>query len=197
VLIGGKNYDTYQLGGSFNDQIYDQDGVGNLLDGADAIVGTMKKVPNSSNVWQDDAGKYRFTLAPQGNGKYDLLIKKLSVTTPGLGTIVIRDFKSGDLGITLGDAHLPTTAHVNVIQGDFIKKLNEDGKTYETNSFGYVPDGSAPNAADVLSGSSAADLISSGGGNDGLHRPRTRHEGARASWCRALQRPARWLHVPQ
>ena len=175
ALLGGEGFDSYVFGAEFgNDVVIDSDGAGRLLDtalGADGtpIVGG-KRVPGLSNVWEDDTRQYVFTRIAKPDGSADLVIGKR--IAPGassvLGSVTVRQWQDGALGIVLSDEALPTVPVASTFDGGFLKKLKADGVTYELTSSGYVFDGADPTAQDLLYGTSDADRLSGGDGNDGL-----------------------------
>ena len=170
TLLGGQGIDTYRFDTAFgHDKVIDADGLGMLMDGSSQITGG-KKVPTVPNVWEDAARQYVFTLVNESGGSSDLVIGKRA--SPGsssiTGTITVRRWQPGQLGITLGTDTLETAPIANTVNGGFVKDLETDGVTYVLTSSGYASDGVDPSAADVLLGTGDADALIGGAGNDGL-----------------------------
>lgn len=167
-LEGGRGYDVYKFSsGDGHDILVDVDGNGSIvIDGT--VYGDLKKLYPQSDVWASD-DKVKFTFEKAADGVGTLIISY------GSGdTIVIRNFKSGDLGLVLGEytdsTSTPTNAP-NFITGDQ-KPTEIDPLSYEYDSWGNVlvqPDSSEPNRADTLYDTSGNDSISGLGGNDTIY----------------------------
>ena len=104
-LEGGTGYDTYHFNGSFgHDTVLDADQTGNLWFDGEALTGTMKKLPGSSNVWVDDAGKFVFVWQRNAQtGLGDLIVGRREAAHSGkvVGTVTVRNFGDAELGLTL------------------------------------------------------------------------------------------------
>lgn len=170
MLIGGTGIDSYRFSAGFgNDTIIDAGGQGDLKYAGVALTGG-KRVPGLSGVWEDAQREYVYTLQPNAQGGSDLLIGRRTAAGSATieGTITVRGWVNGELGITLEAAETPVTPTTATYDGSFVKKLKPDGVTYEIVSGNYVPDGADPEAPDLIIGAAAADWLRSGAGNDGL-----------------------------
>lgn len=161
MLQGGEGNDTYRFAkGSGIDTITDAGGVGTIsVEGFGVLSGAGAKQV-ATNIWQSSDKKTSYTLADAANGQKDLYI----AFSDRADTIIVRNWTSGNLGITLPDAApLPPSP---TLSGDFVKKV--DGTQYAPAATGYASDGSQPGAADILIGTVGVDSISGLGGNDGI-----------------------------
>ncbi|WP_372166018.1 putative Ig domain-containing protein [Xanthomonas axonopodis] len=110
-LEGGAGRDVYRFKGRFgNDVVRDDGGAGVLeFDGA-AMPLAVQRRQGSDDVWEDDSGLFVFTRIPKegdADGKrMDVRITKYTSATNKTvqGSVTIRDFRSGDFGLTLGEA---------------------------------------------------------------------------------------------
>ena len=116
-LEGGAGNDTYIFtSGDGTDTIADSDGGGQIKYDGVALVGG-KQV--AANVWRSDGEKFSYTLPAEANGS-----RVLAIDGPD-GTLFVKDFQGGDLGITLEDAPpvRPTPpSGGREIRGDFAPK---------------------------------------------------------------------------
>ncbi len=95
-LEGGKDTDTYVYNsGDGFDTILDSDGLGQILFNGITLTGG-KQTAVGANTWYDEINDVRYTLdTTQANG--------LLTITQGADSFQVRDFQSGELGITLED----------------------------------------------------------------------------------------------
>ena len=181
TLVGGTGSDTYQFTGSFgHDTITDSDGLGQIIIDSGAALSGGKKVLD--NVWENDDQTISYTLAGT-----DLIIKRgSSVSSTMAGTILVKNWQAGQLGITLDNTPAATSASTHTYTGDQRAKLigietqlsvtadKPNFNSYAWNEISFAADGHMNNGvaevnfADVLYGSAQADKISGLGGNDAL-----------------------------
>jgi trimeric autotransporter adhesin len=169
TLIGGTGFDSYQFEAGFgNDIIVDDGGAGILTFGGVPISGG-NKVPGQDKVWESADRQYVFAQVATSATSSDLIISRRIF--PGAlkieGSITVRGWTMGQLGIALSDQAPQTKPIVNTFMGDYIKKA-PDGVTYSIVNGNYVSDGPDPTAHDLIYGSNSADKLTGGGGNDGL-----------------------------
>ncbi|MFE8643837.1 calcium-binding protein [Sphingomonas sp. NCPPB 2930] len=114
TLVGGAGTDTYRFDGDFgSDTVIDSDGAGRIVvgSGASPLTGGKKL---ADNTWQSDDKRVLYTLSGT-----DLIIAPRSATanSSGSGSITVRNWKPGDLGLTLegaapaADVPAPSTAY--------------------------------------------------------------------------------------
>ena len=117
-LEGGKGNDTYlYASGDGTDTILDTDRLGQIQYDTILLNGGKK---TGTNTYRSDDGKFIYTLIPQIGTPY-----LLGITGPG-GNILVQDFRSGDLNITLSPAD-PLAPVSNALTGDQIPtNLNDD-----------------------------------------------------------------------
>jgi Ca2+-binding RTX toxin-like protein len=164
-LIGGAGTDLYQFAGDFgHDVVVDSDNNGSIeVDGLTLKGGT--KVGDGSWAAQVGTTHYTYVLVANGAGGTDLVIRQDGRDN----TINVRGWTNGGLGILLVDASpAEPPADVKVLQGDFTKEVDQNGRYVTDANYNYVATGAAPGAADLLRGSSGADEIYGLGGNDML-----------------------------
>ena len=172
ILVGGRGFDTYLFSTGFgHDTVVDSDGQGALKFDGTALTGGLK-VFGITGVWEDALRQYVYTLVPTGStGANNLVIGRRTAPSAATvqGTITVKNWQNGQLGITLDQtATLPTTPVVRTFTGGFIKKVGSDGVTYARSGLNYVSNGADPNAQDMLFGSANADRVAGGAGNDYL-----------------------------
>ena len=103
---GGIGFDTYQFDAGFgNDTVLDSDGQGNIRIGTTVLTGGKKL---SDNLWESDD---KTTIYLQQGA--DLLIGQRAVAGAGTvaGTITVKNWSSGQLGITLDNTVVPAAAN--------------------------------------------------------------------------------------
>ncbi|KSR41908.1 hypothetical protein APB45_22840 [Pseudomonas aeruginosa] len=153
LLEGGLGDDSYEFSGQFGtDTVIDLDGKGRLrVDGLILAGGTWI----SADTYADE--ETGWTYSRDGE---DLVIGK------GLSgnTILVKEWKLGDLGIMLKDAPAPTP-EAPVINGDFKKKVDGSGTSYVIAETGYVSDGVEAGAQDYLLGTKASEVLNGLDGN--------------------------------
>jgi Ca2+-binding RTX toxin-like protein len=174
-LLGGAGNDTYIFAsGSGSDLIIDADGQGLISIDGIFLAGGHK---TSSDYWRevDSNGiEHDYVLVANSHGGTDLIIGQGGSTDK----ITVRDWKSGDLGITLGE---------QIIVPSAIKKISgftegDDNYTTGSETVDILIDGAGGNDAlagargndsilggtgnDLITGSSGADTILGGGGAD-------------------------------
>jgi Ca2+-binding RTX toxin-like protein len=107
ILVGGAGSDTYILRASDSgvDTIIDSDGQGAIkviaADGSESILGTgtIKRIDNGTGLtgsWKSEDKRFTYTTQAEAGGR-----STLSISGAGFNAVV-KNFKSGDLGITLG-----------------------------------------------------------------------------------------------
>ena len=172
--MGGQGADTYRFSGTWgSDLIVDSNGDGVIeIAGRPALSGGDTKKPDAdAESWKSDDGKLTYTTvdiaaAPGTPARQDLLITVDD--NANRGTITIRNWTNGQLGINLGNT-VAAPVTTNPLSGDFIKTTTgSDPLSYLINGGQYVSAGVQGGAQDLINGSSAADSLSGGGGNDGL-----------------------------
>ncbi len=171
-LLGGAGVDIYRFSGLWgNDTIEDSGtdgvleitGVGNI-DGAGA-----KRTSPTSTTWRTDDGQVTYTLVNLGTPAAPRQNLVITVAAGAhAGTITVRNWSEGQLGINLGTEVLaPVTTDTYV--GEYAKATNPEGTAYELAPDGnYLAGAAQADAPDVLNGSAAADWLQGAGGNDGL-----------------------------
>ncbi|HXF65554.1 MAG TPA: hypothetical protein VNK67_02490 [Burkholderiales bacterium] len=98
VLEGGPGFDTYRyFSGDGPDVVADRDGQGRIFYDGVLLGGGAKLGPN---LWQSADGRFQFTLTAQGDGTHTLSVS-------GSGTLFVRVFTRGALGIALNEAIPP------------------------------------------------------------------------------------------
>ena len=105
---GGTGFDTFQFDAGFgNDTILDSDGQGAIRIGATTLSGGKKL---SDNLWESDDKTIIFL--QQGA---DLLIGQRAVAGASTvaGTITVKNWSSGQLGITLNNTVVPAAANTS------------------------------------------------------------------------------------
>ncbi|MGL6351562.1 MAG: calcium-binding protein, partial [Aeromonas sp.] len=164
-LYGGTGSDTYTFtaGDALEgDSILDADGQGTIKIGGQALTGGKQL---SDNVWISDDKSTLYTWQAGADGSGNLVIER----SASKDQIVVRNWQSGQLGITLSNtpANAPATG---VISGDYKKKINPSDPTrYLFDARGnYQNDGAQAGAADMLRGTGGADTIKGLAGNDAL-----------------------------
>ena len=111
-LDGGAGFDTYVSdAGDGTDTIVDADGKGDIvLDGA-SIAGTMKK---GDGGWLSTDGRLEFAYNGEAQDGTTLTIKAFDVgadhSAPAANVLQVRNWKNGDLGITLDGQSVANTA---------------------------------------------------------------------------------------
>ena len=99
TLVGGAGNDTYRItAGEGFDTVTDKDGKIELKLGGDVItLAGGHAIPNSPNTWMGYDGRVYYSLIPSSiaAGAMDLIV------TTSAGAFTVRNFESGDLGITL------------------------------------------------------------------------------------------------
>ncbi|MGQ0571795.1 MAG: calcium-binding protein, partial [Armatimonadota bacterium] len=144
--------------------------------GTMVVAGVFFKDPNAGNVWKSADGKVSLLKVPglddQGNpnGRFDLVVTFNNPDgTQRAGTMKVKDWNEGDLGIRLVDA--PTELQTQrTLSGDFAPDLAQPGNTLQYDTWGNVLTTADPAAgrADSLFGRDDAqgDYIAGGGGVD-------------------------------
>lgn len=161
-LEGGDGADTYSFSGDFgNDSILDSDGNGSIVvDGQTLSGAATHKVRDG--FYSD--GSWNFNVVNNGSGGSDLLISRDGQP----GSIRVRNWLSGQLGISLNDTpEQPDFS--SAITGGYAKQTTPDGTQYEIGADGnYAAAGAQPDSPDVLNGGAGNDQLLGLAGNDGL-----------------------------
>ncbi|WP_292925987.1 calcium-binding protein [Nitrosomonas sp.] len=167
-LEGGAGSDTYVVNpGDGFDTVFDIDGQGSIKFGSVVAEGRNGVTDGKSwvkigNGWMDMENGLVYLLSTPPNGAQDLLIS--FVTGADSARAVVKNWRDGDLGITLGDNTSPGTAVLDrIITGDL--KPEDPLRVDELDNV-VVGTDESPNREDVLYGSAGNDLIQSLGGND-------------------------------
>jgi Ca2+-binding RTX toxin-like protein len=172
-LFGGAGNDQYIFSGTFgSDVIEDSDGVIKLasMSESESINGSgAKQTRTDSKVWQTDDKHFRYALVDAGTADAPQQNLVITVATGSeTGSITIRNWTNGQLGITLG-SEVAQPATSTSYTGDYAKATSPDGSTYQFGADGnYLAAGAQAGAMDVLNGSSGADAMYGLGGNDGI-----------------------------
>lgn len=156
LLLGGLDHDSYLFTGNFGlDIVRDADGqikVGELpLAGGNRL---------AENVYVSDGG-ITYVRADS-----ELIIRANAGTDAGV--VTAQEWQPGELGITLSEQPAASVTPATTLNGDFKKKLNEQGTGYLMVDGNYVADGAESASPDLLTGTSANELIQGFGGNDAL-----------------------------
>lgn len=182
-LYGGAGSDTYVFTGDFgNDWINDSDGSGQItVDGQTLSAQNAKKV--STNTYKDKSTGWTFFKGDvQTDGTSTLVIAKEGARN---SSITVRNWKSGQMGITLSDTQEEAPTGLSVFKGDqrpliYGVELIESGATDNTYAWGKVTRDPATGTlqgqakaeadfADVFYGTDSGDDIQGLGGNDALN----------------------------
>ena len=92
VLDGGPGFDTYRYSSADGlDTIVDSDGIGQIFYDGVLLIGGTKLAPD---VWESGDGRFQFMLTAASDATQTLSVS-------GSGTLLIRDFVPGKLGIGL------------------------------------------------------------------------------------------------
>ncbi|MEQ1815568.1 MAG: hypothetical protein ABL861_03700 [Nitrosomonas sp.] len=167
-LEGGSGSDTYVVNpGDGFDTVFDIDGQGSIKFGSVVAEGRNgvtdgKNWVKIGNGWMDMENGLVYLLSTLPNGAQNLLIS--FVTGADSARAVVKNWRDGDLGITLGDNTSPGTPVLDrIIAGDL--KPEDPLRVDELDNV-VVGTDESPNREDVLYGSAGNDLIQSLGGND-------------------------------
>ncbi|WP_394808938.1 hypothetical protein [Nitrosomonas sp.] len=167
-LEGGAGSDTYVVNpGDGFDTVFDVDGLGVIKFGTVVAEGRNgvtegKNWVKIGNGWMDKENSLVYLLSTQPNGTQDLLIS--FVTGADSARTVVKSWRDGNLGITLGDNTLPDTSVLDrTIVGDL--KPEDPLRVDELDNVVVGAD-ELPNREDALYGSAGNDLIQSLGGSD-------------------------------
>ncbi|MFM9111193.1 MAG: calcium-binding protein, partial [Prochlorococcaceae cyanobacterium] len=119
--------------------------------------------------WVSSDGRTTFTLVQQSASAQDLVVSRRTAAGAAslAGTITVKNWVNGQLGISLDMGSAPSTPPSNVLTGGFVKATNGSGGYLLANG-NYVSAGADPNAPDLLFASAAAHELRGGAGNDGL-----------------------------
>ena len=182
-LYGGAGSDTYVFTGDFgNDWINDSDGSGQItVDGQTLSAQNAKKV--SANTYKDKSTGWTFFKGDvQTDGTATLVISKEGARN---SSITVRNWKSGQMGITLSDTQEEAPTGLSVFKGDqrpliYGVELIESGSADNTYAWSKVTRDPATGTlqgqakaeadfADVFYGTDGGDDIQGLGGNDALN----------------------------
>jgi len=178
LLRGGAGSDVYHFAGTFGDDVIeDSDASGSIEVGSLGELG-RNTARVSDTVWQSADGRVRYVRMPTAQAnRYDLVITVAAGADAG--TITVRNWSSGDLGIAMPSSNAAPGTFANTIYGDFTKEVDQSGDYYNVASRNYVNAGAAPGADDVLLGGfdrvvgtvleTPSDVLFGLGGNDGLY----------------------------
>ncbi|WP_039917638.1 calcium-binding protein, partial [Cellvibrio mixtus] len=174
VLHGGAGNDTYKFENDFGtDIIKDSDGSGTIS--ITGWSGNFKSLHGSDIIFRDDSKSFEAIKINNGSST-DLLIN--SLTDAANGTILIRDWQPGHLGISLTiDTSTPATGTPGVVNGDeknnaiTLDNLRDTNPALNIYAYsGLKADGGAGNdiimgmlqGSDTLLGGAGDDIISGG-----------------------------------
>ena len=171
-LMGGAGVDIYAFEDAFGVDVIEEDDAGQGLiqvSGLGDLAGSgATKVSETIGVWQTEDKSVTYTLSgaePSGSARQDLLIRVEHGST--VGTIAIRNWINGRLGITLEENASPP-ASTTTFTGDFEKTLDPTHvDQYQFDGINYAR-GNVQAADDLLTGTLAADHLLGLAGNDGL-----------------------------
>ena len=164
ILKGGSGNDTYKLDGTYGiDTIEDSDGT-IIVDGQTLSGGEYK----FESIYKNEGTTYQYIKV---NGGADLLVLKQG----DANRIIINSWSTGQLGINLADSALAAPTG-NVMNGDFKKKINDNGTPADTSDDTYLFDANGNyqqdvaelNALDLITGTGGNDVIKGLGGDDAL-----------------------------
>jgi trimeric autotransporter adhesin len=162
TLDGGAGNDTYTIDlrkGPGRVTIRDSDRTGTIqvIDANGNPLNTivLQRTAPNTNAWSSPDGSVTIS----HNSPWRITLSDGSVIELGEG------FDPTGFGITLQEAAAETTS---TFEGEYIKRIGQDGVTYQFEGGRYASDGAQAGAADLINGSANADSISGGGGNDGL-----------------------------
>lgn len=178
-LDGGIGFDTYAFeaadltSSSSEDVIVDSDGLGKITFGGVDISGTGIGFDNirhaSLGAWETANGDFRLAVIGTGDTQSLLIIRRLGDGKAG-GRIVIKNWKNGDLGISLpgyDETHPSNSAPMTVNDDVFGEVGTNSGNDSLTALDGHDGlEGGAGN--DELDGGLGNDLIFGGSGDDRL-----------------------------
>ena len=164
---GGVDFDTYTFAGDFGvDTLVEPDGSGAIsVAGLGVFGGATAVIKTEADAWRSHGGQVTYARAVTAPGKADLTIR---VASPGAtGSIVVRDWQEGWLGITLGNNVAPTPVE-RVYTGDYQKSQVNGQYEFDPVTGNIANAGAEPNAPDWLVGGFDDDLLQGLGGNDWL-----------------------------
>ena len=170
VLHGGAGYDRYWIGrDGGTDTIVDSDGQGRIVLNGSELTGTLTRDANDRSRYvygPDPALVIRYIGAPGQKGS-------LVIVDPrgDKARLIINDWASSDLGLTLVDAPATPVERTLTLVGDkkpidFDITTPEENLQYDALGNVIVSLVAAPNRADTLYGSAGNDLIQGLGGDD-------------------------------
>ena len=128
TLLGGAGVDTYQFTDSFgNDTILDADGLGVIKIGATTLTGGKRL---AEGLWESQDKTLIFTQQSSASG-VDLIIGQRTATGAASvsGTITVKNWQTGQLGLNLPDAATPTPAPAPASSFDLSSKAGLDAYT--------------------------------------------------------------------
>ncbi len=174
TLLGGTGNDTYRIFANEGiDTLIDSDGQGIVLlggiqaQGKAGVSDSKDWLQLSLNTWEDRHNGIAYTLIPQADGTQNLL-----VVSQG-GNALIKDWRSGDLGIALAAGEQPADPETT-LTGDLVP-IDQDpaqaGIQVDYDALGNViVDPSAPDfgRADMLYGGGGRDCLIGRAGSDVL-----------------------------
>ena len=169
TLIGGQGLDTYTFkSGDGWDTIIDSDGLGAVYYDDIQLTGG-EAVGDSGMVWQkkDGTGKVQYTYILTDWTENGQTFKRLSIDGPN-GGMFIKNWKPGDLGITLKGATPAPLPDSPPIVGDLAPPKDSNGvEIYNYDALGnLIATGDDPGREDWLYDSAGNDIIRSKGGDD-------------------------------
>ncbi|MES2243544.1 MAG: calcium-binding protein [Pseudomonadota bacterium] len=179
TLMGGAGFDTYRItAGEGFDTLTDKDGKIELRIGADVVtLAGGHAVPGSANTWMGHDGRVYYSLIPSSGalGVMDLIVSTAQ------GAFRVRNFQSGDLGITLEGLQPDSVERIErtVGSGSFFdhpgaelfmvtnwfrieQRGDHDKFVVEGNNDSWV----MPSFGEGGSAADAGDIVIGGGGND-------------------------------
>jgi Ca2+-binding RTX toxin-like protein len=170
-LYGGAGSDTYRFSGQFgNDWIVDSEGSGVIdvagrgnLSGAGA-----QRVAAGVDAWVTSDGEVSYTLVPGASASASVLVITVR-SDQSTGSIAIRNWQEGGLGISLSGNEVRTAPTVNQFFGDFSPATRNGEYLLNIPAGGnFIYGGPLVGAQDLIDGSVSVDEIYGYDGNDGL-----------------------------
>jgi Ca2+-binding RTX toxin-like protein len=154
-LLGGQGVDTYSFSAAWgSDTVLDSDGQGAVVVAGLGTLNGSNTKKASSNAWQSADKTVTYALVSIDASRSDLIIN----VADRRGSITIRNWSNGQLGITLPDAITPPATTQTI--------TDTGGNDYLSAAANVSASLLAQAGNDALSGSSGDDLLEGGIGDD-------------------------------